>query len=127
MTFDQSLLLSLAVHNVRQQIHQTPLLRLPAQQLTSALGLAPRISTPQVASHRKELICVIGRDSIDLICINKFLLMCNLGNGLANVTPGKGASLGEVVAILVPCCFATFRLQGRRDQAKEYVAQISNV
>lgn len=122
MSLDNTQLLCLALDNLRQQIKQALLLRRPPKQLVRPDGLAARIRAPEVASRRRQLVCVRGAQTINLSRVDEFLLVGYLCNRPGYVAPDKVAVFGKVVAVRVPGCFASVGRQRGCDKGEEDLA-----
>jgi hypothetical protein len=101
----------LILHNIRQQVFQLLLRRLPPKQLIRPLRLAQRVGSPEIAAPWLELIGRIFVEVVDLRAVNELLVKRELGDFLAEFAPAELPVFGEVVALVVPGCFATVGAQ----------------
>lgn len=94
--------LSLNVHNIRDQLQQARLRRVPSKQLPRTDSVAPGVGAPDVQAKVQYLGNLVVAQRLDLRRRDQLLLIGRLGHGPLDVAPDEGSVLGEVVALAAP-------------------------
>lgn len=80
--------------------------RLPVEQFLRPDSPASRVISPLLPAERCHLVALLDRVALQAVVVDVSLLLHLVRDLPAHVAPIKVPSLGEVVAQIVPSCFA---------------------